>query len=298
MLQICRFQKSRPPRAPAKTYCGTSVITGMAGLYFPRFGRPLSGHIFAFPHDDMQFQRCGGAGQRSSVALPLGINGRTASFNASLYPKTGHPTFFNLTLAAGRPGGIAIFDAERRVAGLPWGGVRPARPQRVAGARPIRSEQDNSSPPAESSNERRRVAARRQPGRRTARLCEPQEHSQQVQPYRLSGSKPAGFGVETGSKRRCASLRGGRLRPARPFGSQTTALFTTQISGIRPVAHPPRAAKPLGDKAGDPKGRKNQPKAPPCVRLTAAPLSLRRICRRPLGFHLDFAHRKTSEIPL
>ncbi len=76
----------------------------------------------------MQFQRCGGAGQRSSVALPIGINGRTASFNASLYPKTGHPTFFNLTLAAGRPGGIAIFDAERRVAGLPWGGVRPARP--------------------------------------------------------------------------------------------------------------------------------------------------------------------------
>ena len=41
-----------------------------------------------------------------------------------------------------------------------------------------------------------------------------------------------------------------------------------------------------------------QPKALPRVRLTAAPLALRRICRRPRGFHLDFAHRKTSEIPL
>ncbi len=41
-----------------------------------------------------------------------------------------------------------------------------------------------------------------------------------------------------------------------------------------------------------------RPNSPPRVRLTAAPLSLRHICRRPLGFHLDFASRKTNEIPL
>ncbi len=37
---------------------------------------------------------------------------------------------------------------------------------------------------------------------------------------RLKRSKPAGFGVEADSKRRCASLRGGRLRPARLCESQ------------------------------------------------------------------------------
>ncbi len=117
---------------------------------------------------------------------------------------------------------------KRRVAGRPWAGVRPARPKGSHKHYPFLSNSSSaysSSPPAESSNERRRVAVRHLPGRRTARLCEPQEHSQQVQPYRLSGSKPAGFGVETGSKRRCASLRGGRLRPAQPYGSQEHCLF-------------------------------------------------------------------------
>ena len=45
-------------------------------------------------------------------------------------------------------------------------------------------------------------------------------------------SKPAGFGVEAGSKRRCASLRGGRLRPARPVGSQEQHLVhRSKLSG-------------------------------------------------------------------
>ena len=181
-------------------------------------------------------------------------------------------------------------------------GRRPARATRwVAGARPIRSEQDNSSPPAESSNERRRVAARRQPGRRTARLCEPQEHSQQVQPYRLSGSKPAGFGVEAGIKRRCASLRGGRLRPARLCEPQKHSQKHGPIhnpnlwhSACRPS---PRAAKPLGDKAGDSANRaiRSQPKArpssPPRVRL----LGLR--CRS-AAFLCPFFVRALAEILL
>ncbi len=37
----------------------------------------------------------------------------------------------------GRPGGIAIFDAKRRVAGLPRGGVRPARPKGSQKQQPI-----------------------------------------------------------------------------------------------------------------------------------------------------------------
>ena len=39
-------------------------------------------------------------------------------------------------------------------------------------------------------------------------------------------TKPAGFGVEAGSKRRCASLRGGRLRPTRFFESQAFPVYS------------------------------------------------------------------------
>ena len=51
-----------------------------------------------------------------------------------------------------------------------------------------------------------------------------------------------------------------------------------------------------GGELRDSKSRKAQPnprpKALPRVCLTAALLSLRRVCRRPLGFHLDFAVAK------
>ncbi len=69
---------------------------------------------------------------------------------------------------------------KRRVAGRPWAGVRPARPKGSHKHYPFLSNSSSaysSSPPAESSNERRRVAVRHLPGRRTARLCEPQKQN-------------------------------------------------------------------------------------------------------------------------
>ena len=85
----------------------------------------------------------------------------------------------------GRPGGSAIFDAERHVAGLP--SVRPAR------------------------------------------FFEPQEAAQnanlEVVPVGCGNRGGRLLRVETGNKRRCASLRGERLRPARPFGSQEHSMF-------------------------------------------------------------------------
>ena len=128
---------------------------------------------------------------------------------------------------------------ERRVAGL-RGGRRPARAAlRAARAPPHHGKFAASG----ECNELRRVAVRRVGWRRTARLCESQKQ-QPIHRPRLPGSalappgtrlwrprsqfkrsKTAGFGVEAGSKRRYASLRCGRLRPARPFGSQEHSMF-------------------------------------------------------------------------
>ena len=76
-------------------------------------------------------------------------------------------------------------------------------------------------------------------------------------------SMPTGFGGEAGSKRRYASLRCGRLRPARPVGSQE---------------HSPKHSQQVQPKA--------RPSSPPRVRLTAAPLSLRRVSARLARFIL------------
>ena len=110
------------------------------------------------------------------------------------------------------------------------------------------------------------------------------------------------FRVEAGSKRRCASLRGGRLRPAQPYGSQEHCQFvfgrSQRRTNIKAEAASKRrcASPPHPGAAGRPLTRepsyslspqipaRAQPKAcpssPPRVRLTAAPLSLRRVFAR------------------
>ena len=121
-------------------------------------------------------------------------------------------------------------------------------------------------------NELRRVAVRRVGWRRTARPKEPQK----LGPFVFDRSRRrTNIKAEAASKRRCAS-------PPHPgaAGRPLTREPSYSLSPQIPARAQPKAC----------------PSSPPRVRLTAAPLSLRR-CRRPLGFHLDFAHRKTSEIP-
>ncbi len=67
----------------------------------------------------------------SSVALPLGINrDERHAKDGRVYPKyPATSTLFQFDFTVGRPGGTATLDAERRVAGRPMGGVRPARPK-------------------------------------------------------------------------------------------------------------------------------------------------------------------------
>ena len=68
----------------------------------------------------------------SSVAVPLGINGPRAREGKGLelpYQQPAASTLFQFDFTVGRPGGTATLDAERRIAGRPRGGGRPARPK-------------------------------------------------------------------------------------------------------------------------------------------------------------------------
>ena len=78
------------------------------------------------------------------------------------------------------------------------------------------------------------------------------------------GSQVA-FGVEAASKRRCASLRGGELRPARPIGSRSNMAKTAIRKDRRPLRP---AAQPLGGVGARPN-------------RVVAGLSDRRVRRRP-----------------
>ena len=65
---------------------------------------------------------------RFSAALPLGINRNERHSKADWnYPNNRQPLPYFFYLGGANAGEVAIFDAERRVAGLPEAGVRLAR---------------------------------------------------------------------------------------------------------------------------------------------------------------------------
>ncbi len=219
-----------------------------------------------------------------------------------------------------------------------------------------------SRTPGRNGNSRRGAACCGPPeGVRPARLCESQEQSIHSPPMTIR------FGLRAPGVGRRPSAQARRFYEPQKHGPKHNQKLAPNLSGsaCRPL---PRAASPLGEQAGDPKGsqefspihrlnfarfatsgecnelrrvavrragwrrtarlkepqklgpkqspnpsptlsparrenrlrfsrpKQTQPQArpsfPPRVRLTAAPLALRRTCRRPLGFHLDFANAK------
>ncbi len=126
-------------------------------------------------------------------------------------------------------------------------------------------------------NELRRVAIRRLGWRRTARPCESQEQRLfcQVQPCRPSGSKPAGPTATS-----VAGLRWGRLRPARPKGSQkqhpihllNSVGFGPRAPGVgqRPSA---QARRPKGSQEHSQQVRICHPSGPKPAGPTATPVA-------------------------
>ncbi len=131
----------------------------------------------------------------------------------------------------------------------------------------------SSSPPAESSNELRRVAARRAGWRRTARLCEPQKFSpiHRLNPFGVRAARSGG---------------GPKAQRAGPAVLRTTK--------AQPTARPSAAGKP---QSVFPPEEQAQPKARPRVSLTAAPLALRRVCRRPRQFLPDWLTANRQNMP-
>ncbi len=77
----------------------------------------------------------------------------------------------------------------------------------------------SSSPPAESSNELRRVAALPLPGRRTARIKEPQKHDQELSPILSCSACRLGdkAGDPKGSQEHCPSPRHLPRQNSRPI---------------------------------------------------------------------------------
>ena len=167
---------------------------------------------------------------RFSVALPLGINGRTASFTGSLYP-----TF--------------LFDVGGR-------SLRGPRQRQLRASAAGRRSTTHSSLVGSSAsgecNELRRVAVRR--WRRTARLYESHKLDSFVL-GRAPRRPPSAF----------AALRGRRR-----FLTESRYSLSAPNSPQFSVLYPPHCGSAI---------------APPRY-------------RRPLEFHLDFAHCKASEIPL
>ncbi len=88
-----------------------------------------------------------------------------------------------------------------------------------------------------------------------------------------SGPKPAGFGVEAGSKRRCASLRGGRLRPARLYEPQEQC-FGLWVSGCALPGWAEGPARKPGDSSRN-RAIRTRPKA----RQKALPPFTAQFCR-------------------
>ena len=96
-----------------------------------------------------------------------------------------------------------------------------------------------------------------------------------------------------------ATLRVAGARPKAPpnsfgFGPRAPGVGQRPSAQARRFYEPQRHDQQLGP-------ARRGPKNSPVLRPVSASLRLRfrsATCRRPLGFHLDFAHRKMSEIPL
>ncbi len=85
----------------------------------------------------------------------------------------------------------------------------------------------------------RRVAGLPKGGVRPARLCEPHEHRL------ITESSPPAVNATSPDELQPAAGGGGELRGSKSRKSNTF------FCRVRPVAHSPRAAKPLGEEAGD-----------------------------------------------
>ena len=136
-------------------------------------------------------------------------------------------------LTAGRtPGVTAIFDAKRRIAGLPMGGFGPRDPlgsqKQCLVRRPILRGSSSARPPR---------AANASLSPRTAI-----PHGIALFALGLSGSKPAGLKATP-----VAGLRCGRLRYERPYGSQklgpNSGNSTQSIAQSSPHVQPNAARK-------------------------------------------------------
>ncbi len=203
-----------------------------------------------------------GVGGESTVCMGAGRQHECLSF---VVPCDGHASFAcelsRLRFSVALP--LGINGAARHSKD---GNLNPKRVGRPGGTATLEAE--------------RRVASRPVGGVRLARFFKPQEvsptHHSKFAPFFQMRLRRALLMLFAASKSATSSAElqsvawgGGEVRdsPSRKNFNTRTAQNSPQFFQVRPV------------------------------RLTAAPLSLRRLCRRPLGFHLDFAHRKTSEIP-
>ncbi len=191
------------PGLPQQRFLGRAVLRRLLRvqlvLRHERHQRPGLEFKFAEP----QPQLLGLPRPRFPVALPLGINGKGSRGGQGAVSAQSGP----------EPAGAK--RASRSGGSTP--GVAPARAtQRVAGARLIRPRRASPAP----------LMHRCARGRR---FLKESRYSLSVQAV-----KAWLFRVEAGSKRRCASLRGRRLRPHNPTAHKSTAnLFSAAASGER-----------------------------------------------------------------
>ncbi len=184
-------------------------------------------HALEFPSDVAPSQRFVPPCLRFSVALPLGINGAACSRWARGWS---YPNGLDLG-GWGQRGRNEHHD----VAAL-W----------VARVTPHPLTNNSSPPPAESATSSVKLQPAAWGGgelrgskSRTSTASIHRPHSAKFVFGRATRSqfkrtKPAGFEVEAGSKRRCASLRGRRLRPARLYESQEHSPKLAPV--LRPVS--------------------------------------------------------------
>ena len=97
----------------------------------------------------------------------------------------------------------------------------------------------------------------------------------------------------------CSNSVGFGLRaPGVGRTAQRASPAVLRTAKARPTARPSAARKPQPVFAPEEQSRpKAQPNSPPRVRLTAAPLSLRHVCRRPRQFLPDWPSANRQNMP-
>ncbi len=258
-----------------------------------------------FLYDKPLFQLCWLPCLWSSVALPLGINGDERHSKAGRvypkYPATSTLPYFNLILRADAREERQLSTRERRVAGRPWAGVRPARLCDPQLQRPIHRPRFArfvlGAPPHAPLMRRSRRGRRFLSESRYSLLAysssPPAETRLNLRKCNcLSGLKPVGPKTSMAS---CGSPRPEASARAPPKGRRSTA---NKFSPIQVPFSAQRGSKTVTGfrtrktVAAQRSPQFSAPCQPHCGSACAPPHS-----RRSLGFHLDFAHRKTSEIP-